>query len=1819
MKKKYFSLKTNTLHVFTLLCFLISFSGFGQGDICSGSTTLTIETSCTTTPYNITGLSNSMASPSCATSYRDGWFSFTTGTSTTNITINCVGNRRISIALYSGVCTGLTEEYCAQDTVTAGEPSLVNIAVTPSTTYYLRIMRSNNAGTNSTTGTICVYDSTVSCAGTTTNFYDTGGPGNNYSNNELETWTFYPDGGPVTATFTAFNLENGWDFLYVYDGPNAGSPQVAGSPFSGNLGSIGPFTSTHATQTLTFEFDSDGSNTRPGWEASVCGIPAPCNEPTLTAATNVLTSTATINWNAAVPAPSTGYQYAVSLDNSGTTPGNDIIGTTGAGITTANIVGLTPNTTYYVFIRSICNSGNFSTINGPIIFTTDPITVPGNDEPCNAIPLTVGSSCSFATYTNEYATATAGVPAPTCSFYSGGDVWFTAVVPANGTLIIDTDTGVITDSGMEIYSATGSCPGSLTLNSIECDDDGSTNGAMSYINRSGLNPGDTIYIRVWEYGNDNNGTFDICVYTPPPCTMPNSPTNLTIGTVTDNSIAGTFTGSGANNYLVLMNTTGTPPSAPVDGTVYGIGNTALGATVIDTDGNTNFIANGLNSNTQYYFWVYSFNNTAACAGPAYGNSTPTTTATTTTCSPTSTYNSEYINNFTATGDGASNINNLGTGGGITASGYSNYSQAPGGPLTVSQSEGGIVNFTVNMAPTIWTYGFNIWVDWDDDSNFSAAELVYASGAYVTAATGSFTIPGGTAGTHVMRIRSSEFDTSPPACGNISYGEAEDYLITITPLNCTANPQTLTAVSSTTTTATISWTHASPLPGNGYEYIISTDNSTSTPAGDITGTTAGNSVNLTGLLAGTTYYVFVRGVCNAVDNGVWITTTFTTGCSDTVNTPTVCPIIVGEVGVDPFTADPFNPDPSFGLDCSNPTITLEAHSNLKQTTSYIVEKITYPNPVPEYDFPIFGNGVPQVITTDDVWADAATPIPFNFNFYNQCYDETLVGANGLITFDFDNNIGTALPSPGQGSGWQYSNNLPSTVNSLFEHTIYGVYHDIDPTGMTGTPIKSRVIGTEPCRQLQVSWNNIPMFGDSSTFYTGMIILHETTNIIEVFIEEKRLENNGTSIWNDGNATVGIQGNNVDNNPGNPANEFAVAPCRNGIDPNWETFNEAWRFTPDGAVINHNSITWYSDSNGGVGGTSIGTGPTLTVTTPDTYTAVATYTICGAPVTLTDDVVVTQSSKTWMGYIDNNWYVDGNWEPNGIPTASDCVLIPDIAVSNVDFPIVDEAVGLTTIPLPPSIIGFALNLTVAPTARLEIASDTELVVTDWIHLDGTIDIRDSGSLIQVTNGAPNVNNNTGNGVINMQRTVPGGVNGYDYIYWSSPTDNDFSVTDISDATGELIYVWNPTLNGITHGDWIPASGLMENGKGYIVRGLQSTSPIPANTTQFSGKPQNGAITTPITRGTHITGPYTAPGDVQATNEDDNWNLIGNPYPSAISYTDFMSANIHIDGTIYFWTHQSAPVNPNSPFYYDFLYNYSDDYIDNNYTGSNPPGFNGDIAAGQAFFVLMLDDVNGTGVSEDVIFNNTMRHPTYDNGQFYRTNNSNSSSTNMERHRIWLDLIDPNEIGTSILVGYVEGATNENDRLYDGYEFAGSAISFYSLINEEKMSIQGRALPFEETDMVPLGLVVPQSENYTIAINSLDGLFETDAQDIYLEDTYLGIIHDLRIAPYSFNTEEGTFNDRFILRYTNNYLNIEEVSILNGLVISAPNNNYIKVTSGTETIKSVTIYDVSGKLLYNNHNINKMELTINNINHSDGVLFVKATLNNGLQKTQKVVMKQ
>jgi N-acetyl-anhydromuramyl-L-alanine amidase AmpD len=94
-------------------------------------------------------------------------------------------------------------------------------------------------------------------------FTDPGGASGDYSNDQRKVYVIQPTNATsVTVTFNSFNLENRWDYLYIYDGATINSPLIGYY-----TGTTSPGTVTSTGNALTFEFRSDCATTAPGWEA----------------------------------------------------------------------------------------------------------------------------------------------------------------------------------------------------------------------------------------------------------------------------------------------------------------------------------------------------------------------------------------------------------------------------------------------------------------------------------------------------------------------------------------------------------------------------------------------------------------------------------------------------------------------------------------------------------------------------------------------------------------------------------------------------------------------------------------------------------------------------------------------------------------------------------------------------------------------------------------------------------------------------------------------------------------------------------------------------------------------------------------------------------------------------------------------------------------------------------------------------------------------------------------------------------------------------------------------------------------------------------------------------------------------------------------------------------------------------------------------------------------------------------------------------------------------------------------------------------------
>ena len=172
--------------------------------------------------------------------------------------------------------------------------------------------------------------------------------------------------------------------------------------------------------------------------------------------------------------------------------------------------GLVPGQPYYVRVFTWANSATATTVFNICIGTMPP--PPANDDCEGAVTLIPAATLAEGLVVGSVASATdtANVEEPSCASYNGGDVWYSVVVPASGNISIETigANGINSfDSGMAAYA--GACG---ALSQIACDDDGGDTGNFSKISLTGRTPGETIYVRVWEYSNDEVEPFSIGAY-----------------------------------------------------------------------------------------------------------------------------------------------------------------------------------------------------------------------------------------------------------------------------------------------------------------------------------------------------------------------------------------------------------------------------------------------------------------------------------------------------------------------------------------------------------------------------------------------------------------------------------------------------------------------------------------------------------------------------------------------------------------------------------------------------------------------------------------------------------------------------------------------------------------------------------------------------------------------------------------------------------------------------------------------------------------------------------------------------------------------------------------------------------------------------------------------------------------------------------------------------------------------------------------------------------------------------------------------------------
>ena len=419
-----------------------------------------------------------------------------------------------------------------------------------------------------------------------------------------------------------------------------------------------------------------------------------------------------------------------------------------------------------------------------------------------------------------------------------------------------------------------------------------------------------------------------------------------------------------------------------------------------------------------------------------------------------------------------------------------------------------------------------------------------------------------------------------------------------------------------------------------------------------------------------------------------------------------------------------------------------------------------------------------------------------------------------------------------------------------------------------------------------------------------------------------------------------------------------------------------------------------------------------------------------------------------------------------------------------------------------------------------------------VSGNLRLVGKAQLVQTKSGV-SANSNTGTGKLWIDQQ--GQSNKFSYNYWSSPVGagNNYTVDSVlkdgTNSQNPQNITWTSAINGSptspitlstywinkyqnlpngsSNWSFVGPNGALSAGQGFTLKGPGGSAPKQKYT--FVGKPNDGSFSSNVSAG--------------------NINLTGNPYPSALDAYAFIEDNsASTTGTLYFWEQYTS----NSS---HITANYEGGYATLTKTGATPPvspagiSTSGSsshlpkryIAVGQGFLVF------GSQTGGSIVFNNTQRAFVKEN-EAEATTMFRTSEVAFENKKLRLSFgTDLSEAKRQLLLGFMgDVATDSFDNGYDAVQIDTQADDMYFPLNGQKLVIQAKG-DFDALASIPLAVKVAQPGVVTIGLDSTEN-FEDD-EAVYLFDSETGNYHNLKSADASIDLGEGTFDDRFSIRFS------------------------------------------------------------------------------------------
>jgi hypothetical protein len=571
----------------------------------------------------------------------------------------------------------------------------------------------------------------------------------------------------------------------------------------------------------------------------------------------------------------------------------------------------------------------------------------------------------------------------------------------------------------------------------------------------------------------------------------------------------------------------------------------------------------------------------------------------------------------------------------------------------------------------------------------------------------------------------------------------------------------------------------------------------------------------------------------------------------------------------------------------------------------------------------------------------------------------------------------------------------------------------------------------------------------------------------------------------------------------------------------------------------------------------------------------------------------------------------------------------------------------------------------------------VKNEQLFVKGDVELNSATSNMYLRNDAQLLQGTTlsgvNKGVGNLSVYQEGTADGFDYNYWCSPVgntlsatavNNPFGIAQLKDVTG-LTTASNPVLTTALNGtaspltisnrwiykfitsnayaNWVyvGSNNTINAGEGFTMKGTDGTSANNPGANQrydFRGKPNDGTIGINVASGMRT--------------------LTGNPYPSAINLNLFLRdpANLAVmNGTAYFWEHNDAV---NSHYLADYQGGYGT-YIANNgdfspgtYTSATWNTYNQDgtlntsgVFTGSTYKRMFTPIGQGFKIEGTALGTVQMKNAyrvfvkegVLNNSQFERNRTDINGDTwgeiqnvagvdytrysKRELPQIKIHTVLNDQYSREVAIAFSKKAT-------DGFDLGMDAKTpEYTLPNDAYFPIDATnqyvisTLPFDINKKIPFAFKAAQQTTFRVTVGNTINF--TDSDTVYLHDRITGVFHDIKNNFFEITLPAGVVKDRFEITFRDGNAKeaIRNAEFAESLTVFQNNeaNNLTIANAQMIDLKSCSIYDLAGKLVFTKNNLgSNAEYTFPTSNLSDGVYIVRVSSNTSLEMSKKVIVK-